>query len=69
MKFDLRQKGISDDLVEMIFEDMEGDESAQILGTAEKEKTTIRRNRTRQSVRRSMFLARKGFLMTRSTVR
>ena len=32
MKFDLRQKGVSDDLVEMVFEDMEVDESAQILG-------------------------------------
>ena len=35
MKFDLRQKGVSDDLVEMVFEDMEVDESAQILGSRE----------------------------------
>mgnify|MGYP000343953620 FL=1 len=31
MKFDLRQKGVSDDLVEMVFEDMEVDESARSL--------------------------------------
>ena len=36
MKFDLRQKGVSDDLVEMVFEDMEVDESAQILGLLRK---------------------------------
>lgn len=69
MKFDLRQKGVSDDLVEMIFDDMEVDESAQILGLLRK-KNYDPEEPDRQSVRRSTRSWReKAFLMTRSTVR
>ena len=69
MKFDLRQKGVSDDLVEMVFEDMEVDESAQILGLLRKKNTT-RKNRIPRNARRSThFWREKVFPTTRSTVR
>ena len=61
MKFDLRQKGVSDDLVEMIFEDMEVDESAQILGLLRKKNYDPEEPdpATRQKI--DAFRARKGF--------
>ena len=69
MKFDLRQKGVSDDLVEMVFEDMEVDESAQILGLLRKKNYDPEEPDPAKRQKIYAFLARKGFPTTRSTVR
>ena len=61
MKFDLRQKGVSDDLVEMIFEDMEVDESAQILGLLRKKNYDPEEPDPAKRQKIYAFLARKGF--------
>ncbi len=61
MKFDLRQKGVSDDLVEMIFEDMEVDESAQILGLLRKKNYDLEEPDPAKRQKIYAFLARKGF--------
>ena len=61
MKFDLRQKGVSDDLVEMVFEDMEVDESAQILGLLRKKNYDPEEPDPAKRQKIYAFLARKGF--------
>ena len=61
MKFDLRQKGVSDDLVEMIFEDMEVDESAQILGLLRRKNYDPEEPDPAKRQKIYAFLARKGF--------
>ena len=61
MKFDLRQKGIGDDLVEMVFEDMEVDESAQILGLLRKKNYDPEDPDPAKRQKIYAFLARKGF--------
>ena len=61
MKFDLRQKGVSDDLVEMIFDDMEVDESAQILGLLRKKNYDPEEPDPAKRQKIYAFLARKGF--------
>lgn len=64
MKFDLRQKGVSDDLVEMVFEDMEVDESAQILGL-EKEKLRPGRTGSRETPEDLRISGAKRFFLRR----
>ena len=61
MKFDLRQKGVNDDLVEMVFEDMEVDESAQILGLLRKKNYDPEEPDSAKRQKIYAFLARKGF--------
>ena len=64
MKFDLRQKGVSDDLVEMVFEDMEVDESAR-SSDFEKEKITTRKNRSRETPEDLRISGAKRFFLRR----
>ena len=61
MKFDLRQKGIGDDLVEMVFEDMEVDEPSQILGLLRKKNYDPEEPDPAKRQKIYAFLARKGF--------
>ena len=61
MKFDLRQKGIGDDLVEMVFEDMEVDELSQILGLLRKKNYDPEEPDPAKRQKMYAFLARKGF--------
>jgi len=56
-----RQKGVSDDLVEMVFEDMEVDESAQILGLLRKKNYDPEEPDPAKRQKIYAFLARKGF--------
>ena len=61
MKFDLRQKGIGDDLVEVVFEDMEVDEPSQILGLLRKKNYDPEEPDPAKRQKIYAFLARKGF--------
>lgn len=61
MIFDLSQKGVSRELLELVFEDMEVDEEAQIVSLLEKKQYPIEGATREEKQKISMFLARKGF--------
>lgn len=61
MMFDLAQKGVSRELLDLVFEDMEVDEEAQILALLEKKQYPLEGASREEKQKMSAFLARKGF--------
>lgn len=61
MLYELSQKGVSRDILDMVFEDMEVDEEAQILVLLEKRKYPGEDATREEKQKISAFLARKGF--------
>ena len=61
MKFDLRQKGVADDLVELVFEEMEVDETSQIMGLLKKKAYDPEAADPAKRQKIYAFLSRKGF--------
>ena len=61
MKFDLRQKGIADEQIELVFEDMEVDEISQITGLLKKKAYDPEESDPAKRQKLYAFLSRKGF--------
>ena len=61
MIFELSQKGVAKDLLDLVFEDMDVDEESQIIAVLEKRKYP-KEDATREEKQKiSAYLARKGF--------
>ena len=61
MNFELAQKGVDKGILELVFEDMEVDEEAQILQLLEKRKYSGDDASREEKQKISAYLARKGF--------
>lgn len=61
MIFDLTQKGVSREILDRVFSDLEVDEETQILALLEKRKYPAEDATRDEKQKISMFLARKGF--------